>query len=141
MTGIRCNITTTTISASIAAEVTSFIGIASRQEGPPASARVDVATRRAYAAGADQLALRIDAFLEWAALNHPKTFLGLMARAMPYHLVDERPKKKTISREEALGQLQEHGLRRVASSLPTKLQPQSKSRGNIGRDHLHDLFG
>ena len=35
MTGIRCNITTTTISASIAAEVTSFIGIASRQEGHP----------------------------------------------------------------------------------------------------------
>jgi hypothetical protein len=49
-------------------------------------------------------------YLEWAAMNHPKTYLGLLARVLPYHVVDQTPQRTAISREEALIQLQERGL-------------------------------
>jgi hypothetical protein len=49
-------------------------------------------------------------YLEWAAINHPKTYLGLLARVLPYHVTHEAPQRTAISREEALIQLQERGL-------------------------------
>jgi hypothetical protein len=48
--------------------------------------------------------------LRWAALNQPKTYLGLLARVLPYHVGDPTPERTVISREEALMQLQERGL-------------------------------
>jgi hypothetical protein len=49
-------------------------------------------------------------YLRWAALNLPKTYLGLLARVLPYHVVDQTPERTVITREEALIQLQERGL-------------------------------
>jgi hypothetical protein len=49
-------------------------------------------------------------YLEWAALNYPKTYLGLLARTLPYSLVDQTPERKVLTREEALIELQERGL-------------------------------
>jgi hypothetical protein len=31
-------------------------------------------------------------YCEWAAINHPKTFLGLLARVIPYHVIEDRPR-------------------------------------------------
>jgi hypothetical protein len=41
-------------------------------------------------------------FLEWSALHETKTFLGLLARVLPYHVLDERPEKHVLTREEAI---------------------------------------
>jgi hypothetical protein len=50
-------------------------------------------------------------FLEWLALNESKTFAGLLARVLPYHVVaDEPPERHILTRQEALEQLQERGL-------------------------------
>jgi hypothetical protein len=49
-------------------------------------------------------------FLEWAALHMPKVYLGLLARTLPYHVLNEAPQRSAITREEALIQLQERGL-------------------------------
>jgi hypothetical protein len=49
-------------------------------------------------------------YLEWCAMHEPKTFMGLLARVLPYHVFDERPEKHILTRQEALEQLQERGL-------------------------------
>jgi hypothetical protein len=49
-------------------------------------------------------------YLRWAALNQPKTYLGLLARVLPYQVTHEAPQRSAITREEALIQLQERGL-------------------------------
>jgi hypothetical protein len=50
-------------------------------------------------------------YLRYAAAHEMKTFLGLLARAIPYNVIDVRPTDDPIiTREEALAQLKEHGL-------------------------------
>ena len=43
-------------------------------------------------------------------MHEPKTFMGLLARVLPYHVFDERPETHILTRQEALEQLQERGL-------------------------------
>jgi len=39
-----------------------------------------------------------------------KTFLGLVARCLPYHVVEEKPEDRIISRDQAIEELKERGL-------------------------------
>jgi len=51
-----------------------------------------------------------DGYLLWCAVNEPKTYMALLARIMPYYIVNELPDKAIISRDEALAQLRDRGL-------------------------------
>jgi hypothetical protein len=51
-----------------------------------------------------------DGYLLWCAVNEPRTYMALLARILPYHIVPELPDKSTLSYEETVAQLRERGL-------------------------------
>jgi hypothetical protein len=82
-----------------------------------------------------------DGFLLWVALNDHKTYCALMARILPYYIVNELPDKSIISRDEAIAQLRERGLpvelidhlRRAPEVLDSDEDPDTTaSPGRIG---------
>jgi hypothetical protein len=51
-----------------------------------------------------------DGYLLWCAVNEPRSYMALLARILPYHIVPELPNKSTLSYEETVAQLRERGL-------------------------------
>ncbi len=49
-------------------------------------------------------------YLRWCALNEPKTYMGMLTRVLPYHVVEEKPEDRILSREQAIEELKERGL-------------------------------
>jgi hypothetical protein len=68
-------------------------------------------------------------YLEWAALNQPKTFLGLLGRVLPYHIIETLPENRILSREQAIEEIKERGLPPALMAMllqaapPPKLDP------------------
>jgi hypothetical protein len=52
----------------------------------------------------------VQGWLRWLALPEPKVHAGVVARVLPYHVIDNTPERKVLTREESLIQLQERGL-------------------------------
>jgi hypothetical protein len=51
-----------------------------------------------------------EGYLLWCAVNEPRTYMALLARILPFYIVNELPDKSIISRDEAMAQLRERGL-------------------------------
>jgi hypothetical protein len=49
-------------------------------------------------------------YLRWAAINEPKTYLGMIARVLPFNVVQEQPEEAILTHEQILAQLEERGL-------------------------------
>jgi hypothetical protein len=49
-------------------------------------------------------------YLRWCALHEPKTYMGMLTRVLPYHVVEEKPEDRIISRDQAIEELKERGL-------------------------------
>jgi hypothetical protein len=67
--------------------------------------------------------------LEWAALHEPRTFLGLLGRVLPYHIIETLPENRILSREQAIEEIKERGLPPALMAMllqaapPPKLDP------------------
>jgi hypothetical protein len=68
-------------------------------------------------------------YLEWAALYQPKTFLALLARVIPYHIIETLPENRILTREQAIEEIKERGLPPALMAMllqaapPPKLDP------------------
>jgi hypothetical protein len=49
-------------------------------------------------------------YLRWATINEPKTYLGMIARVLPFNVVQEHPEEPILTHEQVLAQLEERGL-------------------------------
>ena len=49
-------------------------------------------------------------WLKWLALHEPKVYASLLARVLPYHVIEERPENRVLTREEAIEEMRERGL-------------------------------
>jgi hypothetical protein len=49
-------------------------------------------------------------YLRWATIHETKTYLGLIARVLPFNVVQEQPEEAILTHEQVLAQLEERGL-------------------------------
>jgi hypothetical protein len=50
-------------------------------------------------------------FLEISrVINEPKTYLGMIARVLPFNVVQEHPEEAVLTHEQILAELEERGL-------------------------------
>jgi hypothetical protein len=49
-------------------------------------------------------------YLRWACINEAKTYLGLIARVLPFNDVQEHPEEAILTHEQIMAQLEERGL-------------------------------
>jgi hypothetical protein len=52
----------------------------------------------------------VPGYLLWCAVHEPKTYMAMLCRILPYHVVPELPHKETLTYEETVAQLRERGL-------------------------------
>ena len=76
-------------------------------------------------------------YLEWAALNQPKTFLAMLARCLPYHVIESLPENRILSRDQAIEEIKERGLPPVLMSMLLQAAPPPQ----LDPDEDPDPFG
>jgi hypothetical protein len=66
-------------------------------------------------------------YLRWATINEPKTYLGMIARVLPFNVVQEQPEEMIMTHEQILARLEERGLPtdlvNVLPEAPAELDP------------------
>jgi hypothetical protein len=66
-------------------------------------------------------------YLRWATINEPKTYLGMIARVLPFNVVQEHHEERILSHEQVLAELEERGLPvdlvGVLREAPAELDP------------------
>jgi len=69
----------------------------------------------------------IRGYLRWATIHEAKTYLGMIARVLPFNVVQEEPEEIIMTHEQILAELEERGLPTdlvgILREAPAELDP------------------